>query len=190
MFTYAVLKNLPDVPEKYINAALSQVQYAGTDRVLNNLSNDYRNRKLTIGDKQESVTYQTRMDIDQDFYDWVHQNIHPEGFDCGVSFTNSKHGRHQGPHTDLTRDYTILYVLDPGGPNTETVFYEEEGKPIVRKERQAVCNDFSKLRVLERVKFPLRKWVILNAMCLHGVENIEGIRVSFQVSANSNPWFD
>ena len=84
----------------------------------------------------------------------------------------------------------MLYLLDSGGPNTETVFYEEEGKPIVRTERQAVCNDFSKLRVLERVKFPLGKWVLLNAMCLHGVENIDTLRISFQVSINNNIWFD
>ena len=190
MFTYVMLKNLPDIPEKYITAAHEYVKYADTDAVVNNLTDDYKNRKLIIGDKTESVTYQTRMDIDKEFYEWVHTNIHPEGFDCGVSFTNVKFGKHQGPHTDLTRNFTMLYLLDSGGPNTETVFYEEEGKPIVRTERQAVCNDFSKLRVLERVKFPLGKWVLLNAMCLHGVENIDTLRISFQVSINNNIWFD
>jgi hypothetical protein len=31
---------------------------------------------------------------------------------------------------------------------------------------------------------------LLNAMCLHGVENIEKVRVSFQVSINNNIWFN
>jgi hypothetical protein len=192
MFTYVILKNLPDVPEKFITSAMQMLELRSVkaDIVKDNLSDDYKNRKLLINNESKSVTYQTRVDIDAEFNDWVHKNIHPEGFDCGLSITDSKHGSHQGPHTDLTRDFTMIYLLDPGGPNTETVFYEEEGKPIVRKERQAVCNDFSKLRVLDRVKFPTRKWAMLNAMCLHGVENIEGIRVSFQISANSNPWFD
>lgn len=190
MFTYAILKNLPPVPEKFVAAALDLKQFVGTDRPEDNLSDWYKNRKILVDGKEYPVTYQTRLDINDEFYDWVHENIHPEGFDCGVSFTNGALGSRQGPHTDLTRNFTILYLLESGGDNTETVFYEEIGEPIVRTQRQAVCNDFSKLRVLERVKFPLGKWVILNAMCLHGVENIDTVRVSFQVSANTNIWFD
>jgi hypothetical protein len=190
MFTYVILKNLPDVPKKFITSALESLKYVDTDRPEDNLSDAYKSRKLIINGEIKSVTYQTRMDINKEFYDWVHENIHPEGFDCGVSFTNGRFGTHQGPHTDLTRDFTLLYLLDAGGPETETVYYEEIGQPIVRTQRQAVCNDFSKLRVLERIKFPLRKWVLLNAMCLHGVENIEKVRVSFQVSINNNIWFN
>jgi len=192
MFTYVLLKNLPDVPEKFITSAMEilKLRSIKTDLLKDNLSNDYKNRKVIINNQTQSVTYQTRLDVDKEFDEWVGKHIHPEAFDCGLSITDSKFGSHQGPHTDLTRDFTMLYLLDSGGPNTETVFYEETGKPIVRKERQAVCNDFSKLRVLDRVKFPLKKWALLNAMCLHGVENIETIRLSFQVSINKNIWFD
>ena len=190
MFTYVILKNLPDVPEKFIGSAFDLAKFADTDVPKDNLSDSYKNRKLIINGDIKPVTYQTRMDISMEFREWIHKNVHPEGFDCGVSFTNGKLGTHQGPHTDLTRDFTLLYLLDAGGPETETVFYEEIGQTIVRTQRQAVCNDFSKLRALERAKFPLHKWILLNAMCLHGVENIETIRISFQVSINNNIWFD
>lgn len=190
MFTYVVLKNLPPVPQHFVDAALDLKQFVDTDRPEDNLDDWYKSRKLIIDGREEPVTYQTRLDINREFYDWVHENIHPEGFDCGVSFTNGRLGRHQGPHTDLTRDFTLLYLVEPGGANTATYFYEEEGKPIVRTRRQDVCNDFSKLRVLERVQFPLGQWVMLNAMVLHGVQDIETVRVSFQVSANKNIWFD
>jgi len=190
MFTYVVLKNLPDVPESFVTAAYEMLKFADTDVPIDNLSDAYKSRKLIIDGEKKSVTFQTRMDINEEFYKWVHENIHPEGFDCGVSFTNSKFGTHQGPHTDLTRDFTMLYLLEPGGPETETVWYEEIGQPIIRTQRQAVCNDFSKLRALERVKFPLPKWILLNAMCLHGVENIAKVRMSFQVSLNNNIWFN
>ena len=191
MFTYAVLHFLPPVPEHFIKAASELNQFIETDIPEDNLSDTYKNRKLTIGDKTGiPVTYQTRMDINQQFYDWVHEHIDETGFDCGVSFTSGHVGRYQGPHTDLTRDYTLLYLIEPGGPNTQTVFYREKGQPIQRTQRQVAPTDFNNLEVLERVKFPVGKWTLLNAMALHGVEEIETCRISFQVSLNRNKWFE
>jgi hypothetical protein len=189
MFTYRVLKNLPPVPQHFIDSAVELKKFIDTDNVEDNLSDSYKSRKLIIDGETQPVTYQTRLDVNQEFYKWVHENIHPDGFDCGVSFTSSTQGKFQGPHTDLTRDFTMLYLLEPGGPDTETVFYHEHGEPVRREKRQTVCNDFSKLTVLERVKFPLHQWVILDAMVLHGVENITDCRVSFQVSVNENIFF-
>jgi hypothetical protein len=189
MFTYRILKNLPSVPEHFVDAALELKKYVNTDRPEDNLDDWYKSRKLSINGEIVPVTYQTRLDVNREFYQWVHENIHPAGFDCGVSFTNGRLGKHQGPHTDLTRDFTMLYLLEPGGPNTATYFYLEDGEPVERTQRQAVCNDFSKLTVLERVQFPLRQWVILNTMILHGVQDIENVRVSFQVSVNDNIYF-
>jgi hypothetical protein len=189
MFTYRILNQLPDIPQHFIDAAKDLTKFVDTETEEDNLSDSYKSRKLIINGKELPVTYQTRLDINKEFYGWCYENIHPEGFDCGVSFTSSRKGNYQGPHTDLTRDYTLLYLIEPGGPDTETVFYWEYDKPIVREKRQEVCNDFSKLVEIERVKFPLNKWVILNTMILHGVEKITDCRVSFQVSVNKNIYF-
>ena len=191
MFTYAVLHNLPPIPQHFIDAAMELTQYIETDIPEDNLNDAYKSRKLTIGDKTGiPVTYQTRMDVNQEFYKWVHENIDETGFDCGVSFTSAHRGNFQGPHTDLTRDFTLLYLIEPGGPNTETVFYREKGQPFQRSQRQVAPTNLNDLEVLERVKFPVGQWTLLNVMALHGVENIETCRISFQISLNRNKWFE
>ena len=38
MFTYVLLKNLPDVPEKFIISALESLNYVDTDRPEDNLT--------------------------------------------------------------------------------------------------------------------------------------------------------
>ena len=189
MFTYRILKNLPDVPGHFIEQALEKKKLLFTDKVEDNLPNWYKNRKLIVDGKEESTAHQETSNLNNDFTIWCKENIHPEGFDCQVSMTNNQKGKHWGPHTDLTREFTIIYLLEPGGPDAETVFYLEPGKPVRRTGFQEVCNDYSKLIVLERNKFPLRKWVILDAMILHGVENLTAPRISFQISANINPYF-
>lgn len=197
MFTYLVLKNLPPVPQHFVDIAHDLRKSIDLEELdlgwkSEKTSDDdcYKNRKLLIDGKEEPTTYQRRKDIGQEFDNWVHKNIHPQGRSCGVSLTDGRLGRHQGPHTDLKRNFALIYLLDSGGPDTATCFYKENGHPIVRSDRQAVCNDYSRLQLIERAQFPIAKWVILNVMILHGVENIETIRTSFQVSIADNVWFD
>jgi hypothetical protein len=189
MFTYRVLKNLPKVPQYFIDRALAKKKLLFTNNVNDNLPNWYKDRKLIVDGKEESTAHQQTADLENDFTIWCKKYIHSEGFDCQVSMTNHQKGKYWGPHTDLTREFTIIYLLESGGPDAETVFYLEPGKPVRRSEFQEVCNDYSKLVVLERNKFPLHEWIILDAMILHGVENITEPRISFQISSNLNPYF-
>jgi hypothetical protein len=189
MFTYRILNNLPDVPEIYIEQALEKKKHLLGNKLNDNLPNWYKDRKLIINGKEESTTHQQTADVDNSFTKWCIDHIHPRGFDCQVSMTDHTKGTHWGPHTDLTREFTLIYLLESGGPGAETVFYFEPGKLIRRTGFQEVCNDYDKLIVLERNKFPLYKWVIIDAMVLHGVENIQSPRISFQISANDNPYF-
>jgi hypothetical protein len=189
MFTYRIVNNLPSVPQYFIDRALEKKKNLFLGNVEDNLPNWYKGRKLIIDGKEESTAYQETVNLEQEFTVWCQKNIHPNGFDCQVSMTDHRNGRYWGAHTDLTREFTIIYLLESGGPDAETVFYIEPGKPVRRTGFQEVCNDYSKLIVLERNKFPLQKWVIIDAMVLHGVENITDTRISFQISANINPYF-
>lgn len=189
MFTYRILNSLPSIPQHFIDQALEKKKILYTDLPKDNLPNWYKDRRLVINGEEHNTAHQQTADIDQEFANWVKTNIHPAGFDCQVSMTSEKKGKYWGPHTDLTREFTLIYLLESGGPDAETVFYFEPGKLIRRTGFQEVCNDYSKLIVLERNKFPLYKWVIIDAMVLHGVENITEPRISFQVSINENIYF-
>jgi NAD(P)-dependent dehydrogenase (short-subunit alcohol dehydrogenase family) len=102
-----------------------------------------------------------------------------------VSVSNSTPEKDtNGAHCDLSRNYTLLYLLDSGGEDHQTVFYQEQDKPIQRSNGER-CPDHSRLTIIDSIKVPLRKWVLLNATILHGVINIPKPRISIQVGLNS-----
>jgi hypothetical protein len=83
-------------------------------------------------------------------------------------------------HTDLSRDFLLLYLLEGGGPEHRTVFYQEIGMPKIR-ERDMRVLDYSNLIELGGLQIPLKSWILMQTQILHGVENIPNHRISFQI---------
>jgi hypothetical protein len=81
-------------------------------------------------------------------------------------------------------------VVESGGPNVETVWWQEQGFSVERPDKLPVNNnggfytssdDYSKLTELERVCLPVGKWVRMNTLVLHSVENITGVRTIVKI---------
>ena len=89
-----------------------------------------------------------------------------------------------GAHVDRAREYALLYVTEDGGPDNKTMFYQEQGQPIIR-EKAARCNDHDKLIELDGISIPPRTWCLLNVRVMHGVRNLNSRRVSIQVGLDS-----
>jgi len=126
-----------------------------------------------------------RYTLDQEVLDWIHQHLTDQYTDCGLSVIHGPDGL-LAPHTDQTRRFAMLYTFDTGGPNVRTAFYQEDGYPVER-ELRVFGTDYSRLREVHAVQFPLRTWVITNTNILHSVENLIGDRVQIQFGVNSVP---
>jgi hypothetical protein len=202
MFTYVILDNLPQVPEKFeenIQHLLDTENFSSDgkvyegDSLIQNSAGLTKNRELLIhGEKFKSV-HSVRFDMGDEWRQWVAENIHPniELNMQGVAFTTG--GRYHGAHADATRNYALIYVIDSGGKNVNTVFYQEKNQPLLRPRTLAVdrltVDDYSLLDEFEKVNFPTKKWVLINTRIIHGVENIEKIRIAYQIGFDKNIWF-
>ena len=185
-YTYRVLPHLQQVPEHFIDRALQyRVLIDNNQAVYSHLSEQYRNRKLFKDGKTVASAYQIRWDLGYDFYQWAQQNITPSAYECGVAYLDGKLGPTQGAHTDQRRTVSLIYLLDPGGEHTRTVFYQEEGQDLIRTIPQSTCDDYRKLSVVDQKQFPLQQWVAINTQILHGVDEIDNCRISLQISCNN-----
>lgn len=187
MWTYKILDHLPHPPKKFLDIADEYLKNNDWGHDPLNLAEKYKDRVLLRNGESVGFTFHHYHELDEEFVEWAHKEIHPDAFDCGIRFLDGKPGPFLGPHTDIRRDISIMYVLDHGGADVETVWYQEEGHDVVRG-RSVHANDYSKLDVVDRVRFPERTWVILNTLILHGVENVTGVRTAFQLSANEDIW--
>jgi hypothetical protein len=204
MLTYAILNHLPKLPDELIHdAALIKKSDAlwrsgsltqPDDRIIINkrIADIYGDRVLKIRESTIQSTVPSRYYINE-FDQYVKKFIAPSAIATTLSI--SAGSSHNGPHIDSSREYALLYVVDPGGENVSTAFYQESGKPIVRPKIKPLVslykeyvNDYSLLTEIDRVVLPTHTWVILNANILHSVENLSGPRVTYQIALNDNPF--
>lgn len=123
-----------------------------------------------------------RKRFDQETVDWMLSNV-------ASNFNTSNAGwqyfdAQQVPHTDITREWVLLYNLKLGGPNVELVFYQEPGKGLVN-ERGAGFDDYSHLFEVMRVPSPPEhQWFMFNSQVVHGIQNQQSTRLNLQLSFN------
>jgi hypothetical protein len=173
---------LPDPPEWLVAHALHAID---NRPIMNVWGPTYASRTI----KHESGEYQSSNNkvifLDEDALAWTKENIDSEVKDIRVF--SSTVGRHMtGPHTDMTRNYTLQYLLQGGGPYHATGFYKEKGKDLHILGRHSV-SDFSLLDPLAQIHMPLRAWTLLNSKVLHSAEWIDQGRISLQVNLDAIP---
>lgn len=92
------------------------------------------------------------------------------------------------PHIDgrsyfgATRDYNLMYVLDPGGDCVTTTFYKTTDElkskilsPGNRLER-------SLAEPIDVFEFKKHEWILMNNKCFHSVEGITRKRICLSIS--------
>lgn len=155
-----------------------------------NKYDEYQNRKLhkANGDVVTSVLSQ-RYQLNWELEHWLINNVHPTPRRQNISFYNDV-SESMGPHVDHERDDVWLYLLQSGGPKVETVWYQEQGFPVIRKDMQTLENsymnctqcNYKKLIELARFQIPLHTWVSINSSIIHSVEGLETNRLAIQIT--------
>jgi len=142
------------------------------------------NRMLTRpdGSVTPNIDYD-RWQISQEFERWVSDHICGTYLNVGISvsdpgeFTNT-----HGPHVDETRDAALLWMYDTGGPEVITMFWQQQGQPVVQLQRSNYPTEYADLIEIDQRHYQSGHWYLLNTHVMHGVENIRSRRVALHVS--------
>jgi hypothetical protein len=94
------------------------------------------------------------------------------------------------PHTDGDRRgrHCIQYLLDTGGDNVRTTWYQESGQPLFRETKKQFAN--AELTKVSEAVFPLHHWVIFSTSIIHNVEPITTSRQAFTVGFTNDKLFE
>lgn len=198
-FIYSFL-NLPKLPPSIIDAARDAlITRQRESRVNPNLLDqpgftEYSNRIVVknTGEQLKNAASH-RYWISQEFEDWVSTNLKQEPAGCGINIFEASTNSVVAPHVDPNRNFSIHYLLDSGGPDAATIWWQEKNKPLDRSELKNNFNladtvtDYSKLQEVVKVCVPTHTWICMNTNILHSVENIVSPRISIQISRNTFP---
>ena len=145
-----------------------------------------KNRQLYYDQEPEKSAHSHYRVLDQTRLAWIHNNVTRYATDFRHSFTTP--GRRLiGAHRDRTRDWVMLYLLDNGGDDHATVWYQETDHPDVIREVGYFVNDYSKLTELSRRKLKTNTWTLLNAQVIHAVEGAPNMRRTLMLSLPTEP---
>jgi len=197
------MDQLPAVPEHLVQQALTAARKAKQDwydpdkrpPVVNTGGSGivFGTKIVYDQDDQPIVTRSNpRFPLDDEWNTWVRDNIAPVVVESGVSVclmpraddTETTMG---GPHTDTTRNFALLYLIEKGNDDQWTEFYQETGEDVYRP-YNCRPTQLAKLTLIDRVCAPLHKWLMIDGRILHAQKNISKDRIALQVSLAYDPY--
>lgn len=190
-FTYCFLDYLPQVPAELL---VDFEQYKVNKRevgIVGFVSTG------PDGTKYNQTDYE-RFNISGKLLEWLQFNITRNALDYGAGFTVPPGpGADHIKHIDYSRDYTLNYQLTTGGENVLTRFYKEKGQPLYRKQlaidvspRDLTTYLLSReLELVDSVRVPAGRWVLLNTKAIHEAVNLTDPRIAIQISLGADNKF-
>jgi hypothetical protein len=195
---YKIMSDLPKIPDEFLDYALRQLKQEMEKQVANinngNLTRTDNDRIITETDGTQVVALkQIRINLEKELGKWVTDNITSEWQHIIVGCTapsaniSTPNDHCQPPHIDVSRQYTLQYLLEKSNPDQDTVFYREHGKPLRRKVGTRVL-DMNKLEVIDSICAPLHTWILLDPSIIHHPRNIRGSRILLQIGLDCEPF--
>lgn len=134
------------------------------------------NFDLTVDGVHKVGSTYYRYEPGQDLKDWVKDCIHPDVTAVGLQIMSGTDIFQC--HSDINfRRYIVNYLVNSGGANATTVFYQEHGFPVEQNIKKYI-NDYSTIDIIDSVVIPEKTWFSINGQVLHGVTNLESPRIS------------
>jgi hypothetical protein len=170
---YKVLEELPKIPDYLVKENLS---------FKNSRFSDLKFHEI---DHEKKIF--PRTPVTEAMAHWLRNNITNEStsMDIAITYVESKSVR-MYPHTDSSREWTLMYLLKHGGENHRTVFYKHRNPDFVLAPQMNF--EYDEIIEVDSIQIPLKTWAIVNAQEIHSVENIPGVRIAFQLGMQHNPW--
>jgi hypothetical protein len=189
---YMILDHLPQVPEDMIEETLAAVDEDNSQFKQYMTSSHSQSMKNYL--KKHTMEEYTAnglkripgIDLSQRLVEWVEEHIVSK-YETLRLHRSIDPGHRHPPHTDRTRSFAMIYLLESGGEDHRTVFWDaKDGRTIF--ERAEIWGNEDELVESDSIVIPLNTWVILDARFPHSVENIPGHRTAIQVGLETNPF--
>ena len=153
---------------------------------MNNWGNDFTARPLYKDGTVYHNAFNHSVFLDEECLTWSRANITKRAKDIRLSATLPGLAR-CGAHIDRTRNYTLMYLLETGGDDHQTVFYQEKGVNELFRPKEYHVDNYDDLSIVSVIRMEVNKWNLLQARILHSVENIIQGRRSIQISLDDFP---
>jgi hypothetical protein len=198
IWTYKLLPDLPKIPEEFCNIDLDwtpenkEIHTTGVGEKTNQPGNNYlcampeRGKHVWFGEEVQFGTHRRRPSH-PGFESWVKHNIAEDFLDVGIQYFTG--GPTSSVHTDISRDYSLIYLLETGGPDACFGIWQhrDPGHPTVW-DKHVTFFDNNELINVATVKPQAGEWYLLNAKILHSVTGCIKSRVGLHVSLNHDPF--
>lgn len=205
VFTWLPIPRLPKVPQHFIDRAYEicrdaeAMTFTDENKMwdLGIVRPSEYHRTLIKNGVEMPTRIQRTYFMGEEWEQWVRENIFPTFVETSVRPNLPGPGSHvettqHGPHCDNPGKCRLYYLVDRGGEDAETVFYYKPGTNILvydvdkhyeeNNGAPITENNIDLLEEVDRVRFPLNEWVLLNGYILHGIDNVTGMRINFNVS--------
>lgn len=184
MWTYKFL-NCQQPPQKFIDLALTAdpVQYGSrsTTNYYKPGKDPIAKRHLTSCGQEKKSIRLPKYDMPEEFANWVRNHITDKFLEAAVALSDKGNGGGLGPHTDRARDYCLMYVIKSGGDHVRTSFWQERQQPLVRR-RFTFIDNYDMLELIDEGNFKEGRWLVMNTLILHSLENVQDRRIAFQIT--------
>ncbi len=190
MFTYLAQPQLSSVPQHFVDRAFQLVnQPPVEDSAISRsmYTPEWKDRKVMHEGILKSTRVQKVFELGPDWDQWIRENITTVWHESGVRLSDADTDLHAA-HTDYNPLIKLYYPLERGGEHAVTRWYQEPGKPIQRDPRTSI-SDMNTVDVIDEVQFEIGRWYLFNTQILHGVEKLQGRRISIQIAMPPNAPF-
>lgn len=198
IWTYKLLPDLPAPPSDIVNSIDLDWQPSQDDvSEYKQGNNQAQGRFLATAPVRDSINWygrthqgvtHRRKPISKEWEDWVRKNIVSDFIDTGISYADGAIDRpSSAAHTDGSRDISLIWSIDPGGPQAELAMWRAKNHPILW-DRHVCFTNTNDLINLVILKGNPGCWYLVNSKILHSTENLVRNRVGLQISLNHDPY--
>lgn len=181
-FCYKFFDWLPEVPYELVKESYASFE----NQIIKNNQNKHWDTKsqeiFNDGHKDLQNVAFVQYDLPEYIINWFKDNIVESGY-TDIRISRSTMGDGKLAHTDNTRDYVLIYMLESGGERPETIFYRQKKHPLLR-ERGVRVYDYNTVDIIDKIYIPPEQWIMLNTRILHGVIGLSNHRISYQIGLN------
>jgi hypothetical protein len=184
---YEIMRDLPTVPREYVDLAFRTVNESQVPP-----QNPSYQRLAVKNGKVSTSRTNPRFGLESIMADWVDAYISQDWLQISISNSvtvdqNNCQDHIHGAHTDTTRQYALLYLLEASNSDQTTIFYQEPNKGV-RRRRGLFLENMDELIQIDSITIPLQTWIYFDTSILHAVENIQNSRVAIQISFDCEPF--
>ena len=179
-----VLPKLPNDLENELTNQAASIQISEQKR---KWLEDFHDNEFIVGGQEYGTVNTTINSTLKKRLDESYKQFFP---DEDIDYTLGKMTAHNSkistipPHCDRGRQLACNYLLDTGGTNVQTVFYnytrdDDELNSAVNIRKFDLVSESS-------IVMKSKTWYIFNAQQAHGVENLSGSRLILSISFGTN----